>query len=113
MGHLLRRFRHIARRAAAARPHMAAHGMDRDMDGDDDQPLDFFMPEDVEQWPAFMLRTLIVPIPGHVEGSNRNEVINLSKLVLLRIVPQGQPRQLDAVYAVQGAMQRSASAPVC
>ena len=85
--------------------------MDEIDDETDDEIHDFWLPDDVNEWPAFFLRTLVVPIPGHVEGSDQNEVINLSKLVLFSLVPQGEPRQLDAVDLVPGTIQRSASAP--
>merc|ERR1719210_1621651 len=48
--------------------------------------------EIIEDLPAYIIRSLVVPIPGHVEPRVRNEILNISKLNLLAIVPQGDPR---------------------
>jgi len=106
-GMLLPWCRRRAARTAADAPHILTA----------DDPLDQ-LPEDTNTWPDFFLETLLVPLTGHVDGSDRNMIINLRKAILFNIVPQGQPRHLQVAMTDGGAtvvggqvVQRSASEP--
>jgi len=53
--------------------------------------IEFLMPEPGEDDSALMLGALVVPIPGHVEQSHCNDLLNLSKEILFTLVPRADP----------------------
>mmetsp|Transcript_9796 Transcript_9796/g.18541 ORF Transcript_9796/g.18541 Transcript_9796/m.18541 type:complete len:135 (-) Transcript_9796:117-521(-) len=65
----------------------------------------FLMPDQLEDWPNFLVGVYFrpFPFPGHVEDSDRNNVLNVGKQVLRGLLPDGQPRRPQDDVAVGDA----------
>mmetsp|Transcript_95505 Transcript_95505/g.189286 ORF Transcript_95505/g.189286 Transcript_95505/m.189286 type:complete len:191 (-) Transcript_95505:138-710(-) len=59
----------------------------------------YYVPERAEDMPAHMIKTLVVPIPHFVEPDDKNELLNMSKQLLLTLVPKADPRQPHEIAA--------------
>ena len=55
--------------------------------------------EDLDQWPdrvedvpAYVIKSLVVPINEYLEPNEKNEILNMSKQILTTLIPQADPR---------------------
>merc|ERR1719223_603260 len=93
-----------------------SHFPGADMESDDEEQDGWWLPEP-EELPNYELRALFRPLPGHINDNDKNEVFNLMKQVLFRLVPRGQPKQQRVAVPADGTnggvrrLQRSFSAP--
>lgn len=83
----------------------------RDMDESDDDILDIWWPNDFDERTAFFMHSAMMPIPEQIEGSAQNEVINMNKGCLLKMLPTGKPRQPQGGMTGGASFLRPASAP--
>jgi hypothetical protein len=75
------------------------------MEGDRYEGNNFLLPDRVEDWPNVLIDMCFqpYPLPEHLEDSDRNEVLNMSKAVLSNLIPDNQPRQPQDTVAVGDA----------
>jgi len=107
-GSLLHRRRHraVPTPEVAVHPPAIAHAIPvLGMEGDHHEVDDLFLPDRVEDWPNFLVDMAFrpYPLPGHLEDSDRNHIMNISKGVLRSVLPDDQPVQPQDAAAVGDA----------